>query len=167
MDRTLERIGDRQLMRVKSLLPVLTMFLACSVARANPGSPPRKCPVAIDRVELSYSHQGGPSKPELMVSFGNDTGQRIMTVKFSLSVLDSSGYPQPYPDELIYSDGLDAGKKKVFLWELAPASVNIDRAGETIVVQRVQFADTSGLNSLVWTDDGSESCKLTVDYHAN
>jgi len=102
-----------------------------------------------------------------MVSFANNAGQRIMTVGFSLSVLDSSGSSLLYPEDLIYSNGLDAGKKKVFLWELEPASVDIHRAGETVVVQRVQFADTSGLNSLAWTDDGSESCKLTVDYHAN
>jgi len=149
-------------MRTITLLSVVVFCLACGGVRAEAESPAQKCPVMIDRVELNYSHQGGQSKPELTISFGNDAGKRISSVAFSLSMLDSSGDPQPYPADLKYSDVLDAGKKRVFVWELAPESVDIHHAGETVVVKKVEF-DHPGA---AWKDDGSESCKLTVDYHA-
>lgn len=131
---------------------------ACTAAE----SPAQKCPVVIDRIDLTYSHQGGQSKPELKVSFGNAGGRRVATVLFSLSLLNSSGDLQTYPEDLAYRDGLDPDKKRVFIWELAPESVDIHRAGEIVVIKKVGFDDAGS----VWTDDGSETCKLTVDYHA-
>jgi hypothetical protein len=56
---------------------------------------------------------------------------------------------------------LETGKSKVFMWDLAFESVDIHRAGETVVVQRVEFADNTK-----WVDDDSESCMLKVDFHA-
>jgi hypothetical protein len=149
-----------------SALTVLALCLACGVVRAEAQKPARKCPVVIGQIELSYNHQGGQSKPELKVSFGNDSSKQVSTVIFSLSLLDSGGYPHPYPDDLTYRDGVEAGKEKVFTWELAPESVDMHRTGEAVVVLKVEFAGTSGQYPASWTDDGSESCKLTVDYHA-
>jgi hypothetical protein len=148
-------------MRAKNALMVLTFCLACSLLQAEAKSSERKCPVVIDHVELSYSHQGEPSKPQLRVGFGNIASKQITTVTFTLSVLDSGGYPHPYPDSLTYGDGLEAGQKKVFVWDLASESVDIHRAGETVVVQKVEYADATG-----WANDGSESCMFKVDFHA-
>ena len=148
-------------MRANTAWSILALCLACGAVRAEAESPDRKCPVAIDRVELSYNHQGGPSKPQLRVEFGNHAGKQIAKITFSLSVLDAGGYPRLYPDDLIYRDGLEAGKKKVFIWELASESVDIHRSGETVVVKKVEYLDTTG-----WIDDGSESCAFKVDFHA-
>ena len=140
---------------------VLALSLACSLAPAKAQSSARKCPVVIDHVELSYNHQGGESKPQLKVRFGNEAGKQISTVTFSLSLLDFGGYPHPYPEDLKYSGGLETGKKKEFTWNLASESVDIHRTGETVVIQKVEFADVTS-----WVDDGSESCVFTVDFHA-
>ncbi|MGA2889409.1 MAG: hypothetical protein ABSE51_15280 [Terracidiphilus sp.] len=148
-------------MRANTASLILLLCLACSAVQANAGSPERKCPVVIDHIELSYNHQGGQSKPQLRVRFENEAGKQISAVTFRLSVLDSGGYPRPYPNELTYSDGLETGKSKVFMWDLAFESVDIHRAGETVVVQRVEFADNTK-----WVDDDSESCMLKVDFHA-
>jgi hypothetical protein len=148
-------------MRPSRALLVLTLCLTCILARAEAKPRERKCPVLIDHVELGYNHRGGESKPQLRVGFGNNAGKQISTVTFSLSVLDSGGNPHPYPDSLTYGDGLETGQKKLFAWDLAFESVDIHRAGETVVVQKVEFADATG-----WTDDGSESCMLTIDFHA-
>jgi hypothetical protein len=147
-------------MRANTALAVLVFCLAYCAARAEAGSPERKCPVVIDRVELSYNHQGGPSKPQLRIEFGNRAGKPITKITFSLAVLDAGGYPYPYPDDLMYRDGLEVGKRKMFAWELASESVDIHRTGETVVVKRVEFSDTAG-----WIDDGSESCAFKVDFH--
>jgi len=148
-------------MRANTALLVLALCLACRTVRAEAESPERKCPVVINHVELSYNHQGGPSRPQLKVEFGNHAGKEISNVTFSLSVLDAGGYPHPYADDLIYRDGLESGKKRVFIWDLASESVDIHRAGETLVVKKVEFIDTTG-----WVDDGSESCAFKVDFHA-
>lgn len=142
-------------------LLLLTLGLTCILARAEANPAEHKCPIVIDHVELGYNHQGGESKPQLRVGFGNNAGKQISAVTFSLSVLDSGGNPQPYPDNLTYGDGLENGKKKIFAWDLVFESVEVHPAGETVVVQKVEFADAT-----IWTDDGSESCVLTVDFHA-
>ena len=120
----------------------------------------QKCPVALDQVQLSYAHNGEQSKPQLRIVFGNAAGKRIANVTFTLSVLDSGGYPHPYPDDLVYGDGLEASERKNFIWTLAPDSVDIHHTGETVLLQEVEFADAT-----TWKDDGSESCVLTVDFH--
>jgi hypothetical protein len=109
---------------------------------------------------LSYSHQGSPSVPRLTIRFNNNSGKRIAKVTFSLALLDSGGYPRQYPDDLEFSGGLEAGMRRAHAWNLQAASVDIHRAGETVAVQRIGFDDTT-----TWTDDGSESCKFTVDFH--
>ena len=148
-------------MKANTALPVLAFYLACCVMRAEAGSAEPKCPVVIDGVELSYNHQGAPSKPQLRVEFGNFGGKHISNIRFALSLLDAGGYPHPYPDDLTYRDGLEAGKKKVFIWDLASESVDIHRAGETVVVKKIEFIDASD-----WIDDGSEACVYNVDFHA-
>ena len=151
---------DRQPMKTNFAILTLALCLACTAARANAQSSGQKCPVVLDHIALSYNHEGGQSKPQLRVKFDNAAGKRITKVTFSLSVLESSGYPQPYPEDLVYRDGLEAGKQKIFAWSLAPESIDIHHAGETVLVLEVEFADATR-----WKDDGSESCVLTVDFH--
>jgi hypothetical protein len=139
---------------------MVALCLAGGATRAKAQNSGQKCPAVLDHIELSYNHQGGQSKPQLRVEFDNAAGKAITTVTFSLSVLDSAGYPHPYPDDIVYRDGLEAGKQKIFTWSLAPESVDIHRTGETVLVQEVEFADATS-----WKDDGSESCVLTVDFH--
>jgi hypothetical protein len=129
--------------------------------RAKAESPEHKCPVVIHSVALSYNHQDGQSRPQLRIEFGNGAGKQISNVTFSWSVLDAEGNPHPYPDDLTYQEGLETGKRKAFFWNLAPEAVDIHRSGETVVVKKVEFADTTR-----WIDDGSESCGFTVDFHA-
>jgi hypothetical protein len=147
-------------MRTNFAVLTFALCLACSATRAKAQSSEQKCPVLLDHIELSYNHAGGQSKPQLRVEFGNVAGKGIRSVTFSLSVLDSAGYPHLYPDDIVYRDGLETGKQKIFTWSLAPESVDIHRTGETVLVQEVEFADATG-----WKDDGSESCVLTVDFH--
>lgn len=148
-------------MRANAALLVLALSLACGMMQAKAESPERKCPVVIHSVELSYNHQDGQSKPQLRVEFGNDASKQISNVTFSLSVLDAGGNPRPYPDDFTYREGLAAGKKKIFVWNLAPEAVDIHHTGETVVLKKVEFVDTTR-----WIDDGSESCVFTVDFHA-
>jgi hypothetical protein len=148
-------------MRANVALLVLALCLACGTMRAKAEGPLRKCPVVIHGVELSYNHQDGQSKPQLRVEFGNNAGKQISNVTFSLYVLDAGGDPRPYPDDFTYREGLETGKKRAFVWNLAPETVDIHRTGETVVVKRVEFVDTTR-----WIDDGSESCVFTVDFHA-
>jgi hypothetical protein len=145
----------------RQLSLTLALCLACIAMRIQAQKPEPKCPVAIDHIELSYSHAGGESKPQLGVIFTNHARERVATATFSLSLLDSGGYPHPYPDDLIYREGLDPGKQKDFVWDLAPDAVDIHRTGEAVILQEIKFDDATG-----WKDDGSESCALTVDYHA-
>ena len=147
-------------MRTNFAMLIVALSLVCSATRAKSQSSGQKCPVVLDHIDLNYNHEGGKSKPQLSVEFGNATGKAITTVTFSLSVLDSAGYPHPYPEDLEYRDGLETTKQKTFTWNLAPESVDIHRAGETVLVREVEFADATG-----WKDDGSESCVLTVDFH--
>jgi hypothetical protein len=148
-------------MRANFALLTLAICITTGIARASVQSTPGQCPVVLDHIELSYSHQQGQSKPQLRVNFGNAAGKRISTVTLTLSLLDSNGYPRPYPDDLVYRGGLEAGKERAFTWDLTPESIDIHRSGETVLVQEVEFADNTS-----WKDDGSESCILTVDFHA-
>jgi hypothetical protein len=147
-------------MRINFATLIIALCLVYSTMGAKAQNSGQKCPVVLDHIELSYNHQGGQSKPQLRVEFDNAAGKGITTVTFSLSVLDPAGYPHPYPDDIVYRDGLEAGKQKTFTWSLAQESVDIHRAGETVLVQEVEFADATS-----WKDDGSESCVLTVDFH--
>ena len=147
-------------MRTRNLKLTLALCLACSAGCASAQDNDRKCPVVLDHIDLNYNHQGGQSKPQLRVIFDNGAGKAISAVTFNLSVLDSGGYPRPYPEDLTYRDGLDAGKRKEFTWILSPESVDIHRTGETVSVQEIDFADNT-----TWKNDGSDSCELTVDFH--
>jgi len=147
-------------MRPNFAILAFALCLACGATKANAQRSEQKCPVSLNHIELSYNHEGGHSKPQLRVEFGNTAGKGITTVTLTLSVLDSAGYPHPYPEDLVYRDGLEAGKQKNFAWSLAPESIDIHRTGETVLVQQVQFADATS-----WKDDGSESCVLSVDFH--
>lgn len=118
--------------------------------------------MVIDQVNLSYSHEGNPSVPRLEIRFTNAGSQPIARVVFQLSVLDSLGYLHDYPDDLTSRPQLDPGKKKVSNWTLQPQLVDIHRAGETVLVKKVEFAEGNP-----WKDDGSESCKFVVDFHAH
>jgi hypothetical protein len=122
---------------------------------------PQNCPATIESLALNYNHQGGQSKPQLSATFSNRAGKRISSVTFDLSLLDSTGAPHAYPRALTYRDGLDAGKVKTSQWALDPESVDIRRTGEILLLRAVEFDD-----GMSWKDDGSESCALTVDYHA-
>src|ERR1700692_629050 len=126
-------------MRAKIAFSTFALCLACSMLRAGGETSEQKCPVVIEHVELSYNHQGGQSKPQLILKFDNNSGKRISAITFSLSVLDSGGYPRPYPDDLQYRDSLDAGRQKVFTWSLPFESVDMYRTGERIFVQDVEF----------------------------
>jgi hypothetical protein len=148
-------------MRTNATLLVLAFCLTCGSTRAQSESHERKCPVVINSVALSYNHQGGGSKPQLRVEFGNRASKRISNVTFTLSVLDAGGNAHLYPDDLTYQESLETGKKTVFVWDLAPENVDVHRTGETVVLKTVGFIDATS-----WTDDGSESCVFTVDYHA-
>jgi len=139
---------------------VLSLCVAGGAMAGAAQTPEAKCPVMLHQIALNYNHEGGRSVPRLKVWFENLAGKQISTVTFSLSVLDSGGYPRPYPHNLKSRGSLDSGKKKESTWELAAESVDMHGTGETVAVTRIEFADTS-----TWIDDGSESCALTVDFH--
>lgn len=149
------------MMKRHTSLLALAACLAFGGESAEASSPKQACPVIIKQVDLSYKHAGGRSVPQLRMSFGNRANRPISTVTFTLSLLDSDGYLHPYPEDLQHSEGLEPGIKTVFTWELASEAVDIHRTGETVAVEKVEFADTSS-----WVDDGSQSCAFTVDYRA-
>lgn len=141
--------------------PLLSMVcLVCCVLHGQSQSPHQKCPVDVSHVQLSYNHAEGSSRPQLTVKFANQSKTLVSTVKVALYLLDADGTPRLYPDSFEYDDGLEIGKTRVFTWDLDFASVDIHRTGETVVVEKIEFADAS-----TWNDDGSESCSFTVDYH--
>jgi hypothetical protein len=151
-------------MRANAALLLLTICFGVGEVRAKAEGPERKCPVVINGIELNYNHQGGPSRPQLTIEFENHAGKRISKVVFRLYVLGVGGYPRPYLDDLTYQaaqEVLESGKKKEFMWALTPEAVDIHRTGETVVVKKVDFSDTTD-----WIDDGSETCVFTVDFHA-
>lgn len=115
----------------------------------------------MSQVQLSYNHAEASSRPQLIVKFANQSKKLVSTVKVGLYLIDADGRPRAYPDSLEYPGGLEIGKTRRFTWDLDFDSVDIHRAGETVVVQKIEFADAS-----TWNDDGSESCSFKVDYHA-
>ncbi len=123
-------------------------------------SPKPKCPVALGRVEVSYRHDGGESKPQLQLSFQNESGKPVSNVVFKLMLLDSGGYPREYAHEFIYNAVLEPGKTKIGTWKLDPESVDIHRTGASALVEKLTYSDDT-----TWADDGSESCSVTMDYH--
>jgi hypothetical protein len=148
-------------MRANAALMVFTLFMAFGALNLGAESPEPKCPVVTNRVELSYNHQGGVSKPQLAIEFDNRAGKQISKITYNLLLLGEGGYPHPYPEDLTYREGLETGKRKVYIWDLSSEAVDIHRTGETVVVKKVEFTDATS-----WIDDGSESCMFTVDYHA-
>jgi len=145
---------------MKLHIPSLVLAFGLTSSGMQATALEQQCPVSLKQISLGYNHEGGQSKPQLRVNFANQAGKEISTVTFSLSVLDSAGSPREYSDDLVYRDGLGVGKTKLFAWDLTPESIDIHRTGETVLLQKVEFSD-----STVWTDDGSQSCVLTVDYH--
>jgi hypothetical protein len=146
-------------LRLKWLLVALLASYLPTFAEAQNAAD--KCPIAIDQVELSYNHQDGQSRPQLTSKFVNETKKQVLAITFSLFVLDSSEAPRPYPDDLTYSEKLDPGQKKMFTWDLSSESIDMHRTGESLILEKVEFADNT-----LWRDDGSESCAYTVDFHA-
>jgi hypothetical protein len=134
--------------------------MSCTVG-ALAQKKPQTCPVAIEHLELAYNHAGGQSRPQLVVRFANHADRRLASATFELSLLGAGGDAHPYPDDLVYRNGLDPHKWKFFTWDLAPESVDIHRTGETLLLREVKFDDDTE-----WKDDGSETCVLTLDYHA-
>ena len=151
----------QSLIRQKLGCTLVALSIVCLLTRAEAQNSPQICPVHIDQVQLSYNHQGGQSKPQLTSKFSNNTKQQIVAATFSLLLLDSNGTPRPYPDDLTYSDKLEPGQKKVFTWDLLVDSIDMHRTGESLILEKVEFADNSS-----WRDDGSESCVYTIDFHA-
>ena len=115
----------------------------------------------IDQVNLAYSHEGNPSVPRLQVRFTNASQRKIEKTIFQLSLLNTAGYPNEYPDDLTSQFDLDPGKRKVSNWTLDRQYVDIHRSGEILLLKKVEFGE-----GLPWLDDGSESCKFVVDFHA-
>jgi hypothetical protein len=140
---------------------MLATGLALSAMPAAAQKSEQVCPVAIESLDLGYGHQGGQSKPQLTAMLGNRTEKRVARARFRLSVLDPSGYANPYPQDLTFDQGLDVHMRRRHIWSLEPESVNIHRTGQSLVLLSVEFDDRTA-----WKDDGSESCVVTVDYHA-
>ena len=147
-------------MRPNAASFILGLCLTCCATCVS-AQTEQKCPVSIDHIDVSFNHADGQSKPQFRASFTNKTKKRISTLTFTLSLLDSGGYPQPYQDSFVYSDGLDAGRQKLFAWDLDSASVDMHRTGQSALLDKAEFADGTDL-----VDDGSQSCVLTVDFHA-
>lgn len=143
------------------LLAALGLGLMSGALQAWALKPGQVCPIAVENVVLSYRHQGGPSTPQLAAMLGNRAGKRIASARFELSLLNASGDPHTYPEDLVYRRGLAMDKRINYVWTLAPESVDIHRTGEALVLLEVQFDDQTS-----WKDDGSESCGYGVDYHA-
>lgn len=139
----------------------LMVCLALCACNAGAQSSHQQCAAVVSQVQLTYNHGEASSRPQLTMKIGNQASKRISTVKIGLYVLDADGVPHPYPDSLENGDGLEIGKTRTFTWDLDFDSVDIHRAGETVVVQRVEFDDGTK-----WSDDGSESCSFKVNYHA-
>jgi len=127
---------------------------------AAPAQASAKCPLKLSHLDLRYRHTGGTSRPQVDLSFTNVAENKIVRISFSLSILDSGGYPHPYEDSLVFSKGADPDKPVSHLWALNAASVDIHHTGESLEVESVEFADGSA-----WHGDGSSECTITVDFH--
>jgi len=139
---------------------IATSLLVC-IGIPAAARPPERCPVLLQNISLTYNHNGGKSTPQLQVKFANDTGVELAKATFQLSVLDAAGYPQIYANDFEFRGALAPRKSKISSWDLDANSVDIHRTGETVLLKSVTFADGNG-----WADDGSETCRMTVDFHA-
>ena len=150
---------------MKVRLPMLAVpicYLAfASGAVAMSSEPAAKCPVNLDRLDLRYNHAGGESVPQLRLAFTSRADKTITNILLLLSILDSQGNSHPYPDDLTYHWEITPGSQPHSqIWTLDAASVDMHHAGESLTLQKVQFADGT-----IWKDDGSLACTLTVDFH--
>jgi len=144
---------------------LLTISICClAFARsvvAGPTEPPAKCPSSLDRLDLRYNHAGGASVPQLRLAFTSQTHRTITDMLLLLSILDFQGNSHPYPDDLTYHREITPGMQPhSHIWNLDAASVDMHHAGESVTLQKVQFADGT-----IWKDDGSLVCTLSVDFH--
>ncbi len=150
---------------MKARLSLLTISI-CYLAFANsvvaaPTEAPAMCPINLDRLDLRYNHAGGVSVPQLRLAFTNGTDKTITDVLLLLSILDSEGNSHPYSEDLTYHRQIAPGTQPhSHIWNLDAASVDMHHAGESVTLQKVQFADGT-----IWKDDGSLACTLSVDFH--
>jgi len=150
------------MMRLKAWMFIAINCLSlAALAETEKPAPADKCPISFQHIDLRYNHAGGESKPQLELIFTNQSEQRVTGFTFSLSILDAGGYPNLYSDSLSYRAGLEPDKKRISLWSLKLAAVDIHHSGETAILQKVEFVDGS-----TWTDSGSQECKITVDFHS-
>jgi len=142
---------------------ISTLLLACAagIGLSPAAQAQQKCPVLIQHISLAYNHAGGISTPQLQVKFADIADRDLAKVTFQLSVLDASGYPHVYPEDLEFRGLVPPKKSKLYSWDLDASSVDIHRTGETVLLKSVAFANGSR-----WTDDGSETCSLTFDFRA-
>jgi len=150
---------------MKTRHSLLTMSICClAFARsvvAAPAEPAVTCPINLDRLDLRYNHAGGVSVPQLRLAFTNGTDKTITDILILLSILDSQGNSNPYSGDLTYHREIAPGAQPhSHIWNLDAASVDMHHAGESVTLQKVQFADGT-----VWKDDGSLACTLSVDFH--
>jgi hypothetical protein len=159
--------GCHRTLRQKKLMTVLRDLLtlaACATGIAIPAigqSHKQTCPVIPTFVDVNYYHQGGRSKPQLRVQMENGAGKPVASVTLTLSLLDTAGATRIYPNDFSYDKGLETGRNKLYAWNLSPDLVDMHRTGESVFIKEVTFADGNE-----WSDDGSESCQITLDYHA-
>jgi hypothetical protein len=146
-----------------ALVSLLLCYAALDYsAIAAPDESAARCPINLNRLELRYGHAGGQSVPQLKLDFTNLTGKTIEGIELTLYILDSQGNPHPYSEDLAYHHEIAPGTQlKSHIWLLDAASVDIFRTGESLTLRAVQFADGT-----TWKDDGSQACKIAVDYHA-
>ncbi len=135
-------------------------LFACTCLSAF-GQAPSACPVKLDHLDLRYNHAEGKSVPQVSVGFTNESAKRVAHLTFSLSILDSGGYPRPYDENFTYSKPVEPGRHVAFLWTLNAESVDMHHTGESVSLDKIEFADGT-----VWTDDGSLNCTMTIDFHA-
>lgn len=108
---------------------------------------------------MPYSHAGGVSTPQVLISFTNNAAKRIARAHFGLEVLDPQGGAHSYEHGLSFTAGVDPGKTAESQWNLDFATVDIHRSGETIYLKSARFDDGTE-----WKDDGNEKCRFEVNY---
>lgn len=151
-------------MRVGISLPIVTILLGVLVsgAVAQSTTPPPKCPISLNRLDLRYNHAGGQSVPQLKLAFANQTEKTLTSITFALSVLDVQGNPHPYTENLTFRRDIPPGnQQRSHTWNLDPASVDMHHTGESLTLLEAGFADGTS-----WKDDGTQTCTLLVDFHA-
>ncbi|MBV8114248.1 MAG: hypothetical protein JO300_05870 [Silvibacterium sp.] len=149
---------------VRSILLFSVVFGCCTAlaqtSAVSPAVPLSKCPIGFGSVDVRYNHAGGESVPQLRLSFTNQTGKTITDLVFSLSIFDSDGSPVSYPSDFHYHHEFPPGQaQRSHTWNLDPASVDMHRTGESVMLLEARFADGTG-----WKDDGAWACTLAFDY---